>query len=70
MRTLWRMAIRGGATMNNNYTLWESDFNNTEDWETVCKAFKLPNNTTCIDIKVSSLITAERNAIVFNKEQD
>ena len=52
------------------YTLWESDFNNTEDWETVCKAFKLPNNTTCIDIKVSSLITAEKNAIVFNKEQD
>jgi ferritin-like protein len=52
-----------------NYTLWESDFNNTEDWETVCKAFKLPNNTTCIDIKVSSLITAERNAIVFNKEK-
>jgi hypothetical protein len=52
-----------------NYTLWESDFNNTEDWETVCKAFKLPNNTTCIDIKVSSLITAEKNAIVFNKEK-
>jgi hypothetical protein len=50
------------------HTLWESDFKNDDDWTTVCKVFNLPNNTTCINIAVNRMITAESNLIQFNKE--
>ena len=40
-----------------SYTLYKEDFN--DDWETICKIFKLPLNTTVINFEASKLITAE-----------
>jgi hypothetical protein len=53
-----------------NYTFWESDFKNKNDWLTICKVFNLPNNTTCINIDVNKMITSESHVIHFNKEKN